>query len=82
MACFRLVTVFPDPPLFKVPLLRSRITFLTFWAAFLPYLAIDLPLEKFLVFNFVSTAGNSIARGRYALVASIKCHEEGTAERL
>jgi hypothetical protein len=40
MACFRLVTFFPERPLFKVPLLRSRIALLTFSAAFLPYLGI------------------------------------------
>jgi len=43
MACFRLVTFFPDRPLLNVPLLRSRIAFLTFCDAFLPYLAIDQP---------------------------------------
>jgi hypothetical protein len=40
MACLRLVTFFPDFPLFKVPLFRSSMTFLTFACAFFPYLAI------------------------------------------
>jgi hypothetical protein len=40
IACFRLVTFFPDFPLFKVPLFCSCITFLTFACAFFPYLAI------------------------------------------
>ena len=41
IACFRLVTFFPERPLLNVPLLRSRIALLTFWEAFLPYLAIN-----------------------------------------
>lgn len=40
IACFRLVTFFPDFPLFKVPLFRSCITVLTFACAFFPYLGI------------------------------------------
>src|SRR2546421_11942126 len=40
IACFLLVTFLPDLPLFKVPSLRSCIAFLTFFCAFLPYLAI------------------------------------------
>ena len=40
IACLRLFTVFPDRPLFSVPLLRSCIARLTFCAAFLLYLAI------------------------------------------
>jgi hypothetical protein len=40
IACFRLVTFFFDLPLFKVPLFRSSIAFLTFSCAFFPYLAI------------------------------------------
>src|SRR2546423_15612044 len=40
IACFLLVTFLPDFPLFKVPSLRSCIAFLTFFCAFLPYLAI------------------------------------------
>jgi len=40
IACFLLVTFFPDP-LFSVPSLRSCIAFLTFFCAFFPYLAID-----------------------------------------
>jgi len=42
MACFLLVTFFPDP-LFRVPSLRSCIAFLTFCCAFFPYLAISSP---------------------------------------
>ena len=38
IACLRLVTFLPDPPLRSVPRLRSRITFSTFSDAFLPYL--------------------------------------------
>src|SRR5215213_5756833 len=38
IACLRLLTFFPDPPLRSVPRFRSRITFSTFWDAFLPYL--------------------------------------------
>lgn len=53
MACFRLVTFFPERPLFKVPLLRSRIALLTFSAAFLPYLAIRATPFKF--FNYSLT---------------------------
>jgi len=40
IACFRLVTFFFDLPLFKVPLFRSSIAFLTFACAVFPYLAI------------------------------------------
>ena len=43
IACFRLVTFLPDRPLFKVPLLRSRIALLTFCCAFFPYLAMVAP---------------------------------------
>ena len=39
IACFRLVTLFPDPPLRRVPRFRSRITFATFFWAALPYRA-------------------------------------------
>jgi len=39
MACFLLVTFLPERPLFNVPRLRSRITFLTFFCAVLPYFA-------------------------------------------
>jgi hypothetical protein len=42
IACLRLLTVFPERPLFNVPLLRSCIAFLTLLAAFFPYLAIWL----------------------------------------
>ena len=39
IACLRLFTFLPDLPLFKVPLLRSCITFSTFLPAFFPYFA-------------------------------------------
>ena len=39
IACFRLVTRFPDRPLRSVPRFRSRIARLTFRDAVLPYLA-------------------------------------------
>src|SRR5258705_3522153 len=39
IACLRLVTRLPERPLFKVPLLRSRIARSTFCPAFLPYSA-------------------------------------------
>src|SRR6185503_2014014 len=38
IACLRLVTFFPDLPLFNVPFLRSCIAFFTLLAAFGPYL--------------------------------------------
>jgi hypothetical protein len=38
MACFRLVTFLPEPPLFSVPRFRSCIVFSTFSWAFFPYL--------------------------------------------
>src|SRR6266581_6417313 len=47
IACLRLVTFLPDFPLFKVPCLRSRMTFLTLDCAFLPYLGIVLSLRLF-----------------------------------
>jgi hypothetical protein len=47
IACFRLVTFFPDRPLFKDPLLRSCITLLTFSCVFLPYLAMLAPFYVF-----------------------------------
>jgi hypothetical protein len=47
IACFRLVTFFPDFPLFKVPLFRSCMTFLTFACAFFPYLAIVFSWEAY-----------------------------------
>jgi hypothetical protein len=37
IACLRLLTVFPEPPLFSVPRFRSCMAFSTFSAAFLPY---------------------------------------------
>jgi hypothetical protein len=52
IACFLLVTFFPDFPLFKVPLFRSCMTFLTFACALFPYLAI--------VFSRVGYAGPPI----------------------
>jgi len=39
IACLRLVTFFPEPPLFSVPCLRSCIAFSTLSDAFLPYFA-------------------------------------------
>jgi hypothetical protein len=47
IACLRLVTFFPERPLLNVPRLRSRIAFLTFCDAFLPYLAIVAPFKLF-----------------------------------
>jgi hypothetical protein len=44
MACLRLVTFLPEPPLRSVPALRSCITFSTLSWAFLPYrLAMQIP---------------------------------------
>jgi hypothetical protein len=40
IACFLLVTFFPERPLLSVPFFRSCIAFSTFSCAFLPYLAI------------------------------------------
>ena len=40
IACLRLVTFLPEPPLRSVPRFRSCIAFSTFSEAFLPYLAI------------------------------------------
>jgi hypothetical protein len=42
IACFRLLTFLPEPPLRSVPSLRSCMTFLTFACAFFPYFAISL----------------------------------------
>src|SRR5580765_8223800 len=39
IACFLLVTFFPERPLFRVPSFRSCIAFSTLSDAFLPYLA-------------------------------------------
>ena len=44
IACLRLVTFLRDRPLLSVPRFRSRIARLTFSDAFLPYLAMVLPL--------------------------------------
>jgi hypothetical protein len=50
MACFRLVTFFPDRPLRKVPALRSCITFSTLAEAALLYLvAMNVLLRRFVV---------------------------------
>jgi len=46
IACFRLVTFFPERPLLNVPRLRSRIALLTFCDAFFPYLAIGPPFKN------------------------------------
>jgi len=43
IACFLLVTFFPDRPLFSVPAFRSCIAFSTFLEAFLPYFATSIP---------------------------------------
>jgi hypothetical protein len=51
MACFRLVTFFPERPLRRVPLLRSRIARLTFCAAFRPYLAIRILLAEIFLWS-------------------------------
>jgi hypothetical protein len=42
IACFLLVTFLPEPPLRRVPCLRSCITFSTLSDAFLPYVAMCL----------------------------------------
>jgi hypothetical protein len=42
IACFRLLTFLPEPPLRNVPSLRSCMTFLTFACAFFPYFAMSL----------------------------------------
>ena len=41
IACFRLLTFLPEPPLRSVPSLRSCMTFLTFACAFFPYFAMS-----------------------------------------
>jgi len=46
IACFLLVTFFPDLPLLSVPFLRSCIAFSTFFDAFFAYFAINIPPEK------------------------------------
>jgi hypothetical protein len=43
IACFRLLTLLPDRPLFRVPRFRSPIARLTFFDAVLPYLAMTAP---------------------------------------
>src|SRR5688500_1615648 len=42
MACLRLFTFLPERPLRNVPFLRSRITFSTFFDAFLLYLRVAM----------------------------------------
>jgi len=42
IACYLLVTFFPERPLLSVPSFRSCIAFSTFLPAFFPYLAIEL----------------------------------------
>src|SRR5437762_11861635 len=54
IACFLLVTFLPDLPLFSVPSLRSCIAFLTFFCAFLPYLAIAHLLPILFVGRFLN----------------------------
>jgi hypothetical protein len=66
MACFRLFTVFPDRPLFKVPLFRSRIARLTFWDAFLPYLAIRFSFSLTTVQKFNGSTEPRFSRWRVA----------------
>jgi len=44
MACFRLVTFLPLPPLFRVPRFFLRIALSTVFPAFSPYLATESPL--------------------------------------
>jgi hypothetical protein len=46
IACLRLVTFLPEPPLRNVPSLRSCIARLTFACAFLPYFAIVSSLRS------------------------------------
>src|SRR2546423_13123265 len=64
IACFLLVTFLPDLPLFNVPSLRSCIAFLTFFCAFLPYLAIVhlLPIY-YLWIDFLSGVGVGLGTG-------------------
>jgi hypothetical protein len=47
IACFRLLTFFPDRPLLSVPFLRSCMALFTFWDAFFPYFAIVNLLPHF-----------------------------------
>src|SRR5437763_13059919 len=64
IACFLLVTFLPDSPLFNVPSLRSCIAFLTFFCAFLPYLAIGhLPPIYYLSVDFLSGVGVGLGMG-------------------
>lgn len=44
IACLRLLTFWPERPLFSFPRLRSCIAFFTFSDAFLPYLAMVISL--------------------------------------
>jgi hypothetical protein len=46
IACFLLVTFFPERPLLSVPFFRSLIVFFTFAPAFLPYFAMASPLQN------------------------------------
>ena len=46
IACFRLVTFFPERPLRSVPRFRSRIARATFCSAFRPYLAMRVPPQR------------------------------------
>src|SRR6266404_3769736 len=63
IACFLLVTFLPDLPLFRVPSLRSCIAFLTFFCAFLPYLAIIHLISCFITGNGLSEAGVAVGTG-------------------
>lgn len=51
MACLRLVTFLPEPPLRNVPRLRSRMAFATLAWAFFPYFAMPEPRVSRLPFR-------------------------------
>jgi hypothetical protein len=58
IACLRLLTVLPEPPLLSFPRLRSAIAVSTSSDAFLPYFAIGLPPS----FRCTATTGGPFAK--------------------
>src|SRR5262245_60472242 len=68
IACFRLVTSFPEPPLFSVPCFRSSIARSTFSEAFLPYLAMDPPCPHVRLMDVFARVPTDSGRDRQHLV--------------
>ena len=72
IACFRLVTFLPEPPLFSVPRFRSCIAFSTLSCAFFPYFAAMLHVSFRCAQKTVQAASRSVQAGREAVLTALR----------